>query len=71
MVDSGPPPPDRLYGIGSILAVIFAAIALKRIKQSNGWRTGRGMAVAGLVLGLVGIGTLLLVIVVAVASSGS
>src|SRR4051812_1524846 len=60
-----------VYWIGSILAVIFGAIAIKRINQSQGWRTGKGMAIAGLVLGLVGIGTLTLVFIAAAASSGS
>jgi hypothetical protein len=61
-----------LYWLGSILAVIFAAVAIKRINASNGWRTGKGMAIAGLVLGLIGVGTLALVVMlVAAAGSGS
>jgi uncharacterized membrane protein len=51
------------YWITSILAVIFAAVALRQIRESNGWRTGRGMAIAGLVLGLIGCATLVLFIV--------
>ena len=58
-----------LYWIGSILAVIFAGVALKRINASNGWRTGKGMAIAGLVLGLIGMLTLFLVIAIAVSAS--
>ncbi len=58
-----------LYWIGSILAVIFAGVALKRINASNGWRTGKGMAIAGLVLGLIGMLTLFLVIVIAAGAS--
>ena len=57
-----------IYWIGSILAVMFAAVAIKRINASQGWRTGKGMAIAGLVLGLVGIGTLTLVVIIAAAS---
>jgi len=56
------------YWIGSILAVIFAAVALKRINESGGWRTGKGMAIAGLVLGLVGVATLVMVILLAAGS---
>ena len=37
------------------LAVIFSALALKRIKRSEGARKGRGLAIAGLILGIVGI----------------
>jgi hypothetical protein len=39
---------------GSLLAVIFGHIALRRIKRSWGLLTGRGMAIAGLVLGYIG-----------------
>lgn len=54
-----------IYWIGSILAVIFAGVAIRRINQSQGWRTGKGMAIAGLVLGLVGCGTLAFTLILA------
>jgi hypothetical protein len=60
-----------MYWIGSILAMIFGAVALRRINASNGWRTGKGMAIAGLVLGLVGAGTLLAVLLVFMAAGAS
>lgn len=60
-----------VYWIGSILAVIFAAVAIKRINRSNGWRTGKGMAIAGLVLGLIGCATLALVIIASIANGGN
>lgn len=41
--------------IGSLLAVIFGHVALGHIKQSGGRMHGRGMAVAGLVLGYIGL----------------
>jgi hypothetical protein len=44
-----------LWGIGSVLAVIFGSVALHQIRQSRGHLTGTGMAVAGLVLGIVGL----------------
>jgi hypothetical protein len=50
---------------GSIVAVIFGHIALRQINQSGGRETGTGLAVAGLVLGYMGVATLLLVLVVA------
>ena len=59
-----------IYWIGSILAVIFAGVAIKRINASNGWRTGKGMAVAGLVLGIVAL-AVLVISIIAVASSRS
>jgi len=58
-----------LYWIGSILALVFGYIALHQIRRSNGWQEGRGIAVAGVVLGWVGVGVLavLLVLVAAIA----
>lgn len=43
-----------IYWIGSILAVIFGHVALHQIKQNG--QEGRGLAIAGVVLGYVGIG---------------
>ena len=50
-----------VWWIGSILAVIFGHVALSRIAREG--KAGRGMAIAGLVLGYIGIATLSLVIV--------
>jgi hypothetical protein len=47
---------------GSILAVIFGHIALGQIKNAGGRETGTGLAVAGLVLGYMGVASLLLVL---------
>jgi hypothetical protein len=55
--------------IGSILAVIFGHVALRRIAREG--KAGRGMAIAGLVLGYVGVATLLLYIVVVVIAFNS
>jgi hypothetical protein len=52
--------------VGSILAVIFGAIALRQIRARPAG--GYGMAVAGLVLGIIGICTLALIIVLAVVA---
>jgi uncharacterized membrane protein len=56
-----------VYMIGSILAVIFGHVALRQIRR-NGNR-GRGMAIAGLVLGYLGIAVIALVVIVNLASS--
>lgn len=37
------------------LAVVFGVRARRTIGTSNGWRTGDGLAVAGIVLGVIGI----------------
>lgn len=52
-----------LYGVGSLLALIFGFIAKKRVDQSEGREKGRGMAIAGIVLGFVGIAVVILVVV--------
>jgi len=53
-----------IWWIGSVLAVIFGHVALNQIKQSDGARGGRGMAIAGLVLGYIGVATLILFVLV-------
>jgi hypothetical protein len=42
-------------GVVSVLAIIFALLSLKQIKTSGGAISGRGMAIAGLVTGIVGV----------------
>jgi Domain of unknown function (DUF4190) len=83
----GPPPQQRttngfaitsmvlgilwIWWIGSILALIFGYIARKQIRQNN--QSGDGMAIAGIVLGWIGVGIFAVVVLLAVvgASSGS
>ena len=55
-----------LFWIGSILAVIFGHVALSQIRKDPSIQ-GRGMAVAGVVLGWVGLGVLLIVLIVGVS----
>jgi len=55
------------YGwIGSILALIFGYIAKSQIDALQGRQKGRGFAIAGIVLGWVGVGILALVIIAAI-----
>jgi hypothetical protein len=49
------------FWIGSALAIVFGHVALGQIRQRN--QSGKGMAVAGLVLGYVGAGTFALFVV--------
>jgi hypothetical protein len=44
-----------LWGIGSLLAVIFAVISLRHIRDAQGREGGKGLAIAGLVIGIVGV----------------
>jgi hypothetical protein len=61
--------------LGSILAVIFGHIALRNIRRTHA--SGRGLAIAGLILGYIGLAILALVILLAIigavagSSSGS
>ncbi|MCW2959804.1 MAG: uncharacterized protein JWM90_191 [Thermoleophilia bacterium] len=52
-----------IYWIGSILALIFGYVARKEIKRAGGYQSGMGMAIAGIVLGWIGIGSMLLIII--------
>ncbi len=45
-------------GFTGILAVVFGNVARNKIDASNGTEKGRGMAIAGIVLGWVGIALL-------------
>lgn len=56
-----------LYWIGSILALIFGYVAKRQIAERQ--ESGGGMATAGIVLGWIGIGFLVLLIVFGVAAS--
>jgi hypothetical protein len=60
-----------MYWVGSILALIFGYIGKNQIDNSNNTQDGRGLAIAGIVLGWIGVAVLAIIIVVAVASSGS
>lgn len=55
-------------GITSILAVIFGHVGLSQIRNSNGTQSGRGMAIAGLVLGYVVLGFAAFFILVGIAT---
>jgi hypothetical protein len=54
-----------LYGVGAILAVIFALIAKRQIRERR--EKGGAMATAGLVLGIIGIAGIVLIVVLIVA----
>jgi len=56
-----------IYWLGSILAVIFGHVALSQIARSG--QNGRGLAIAGLVLGWIGVGVLTIVILGMAAAS--
>ena len=58
-----------LCGIGGILALIFGYMAKNQIDRSGGAESGRGMAIAGIVLGWIWVGLLVLFIVLSIIGS--
>jgi hypothetical protein len=56
-----------MYGVGSILALVFGYSGKAKIDRSQGRETGRGMAVAGIVLGWIGIASVLTLVALLVA----
>jgi hypothetical protein len=51
-----------VFGLCSLLAVIFGHIALSQIKKTG--ELGQGFAIAGLVLGYIGLGIMVLAVAV-------
>ncbi len=51
-----------LFGLGSLAAIPLGVIALKQIRESSAPQIGRGMAIIGISLGLVGVLMLLAMI---------
>ena len=60
-----------VFGLGSILAIIFGFVGRKQIRHSGGRQGGGGMAIAGIVLGFVGVVGLIFWIVAAIALTNS
>ncbi|MCA1823324.1 MAG: DUF4190 domain-containing protein [Mycobacteriales bacterium] len=58
-----------IWWIGSVLALVFGYIAKRQIAERR--EAGGGMATAGIVLGWIGVGTLLLAIIAGVMAGAS
>ena len=57
-----------LFPVFGILAVIFGHLARSQVRKSAGRQKGAGMALAGLILGYLGLGFILFVILVVIPS---
>ena len=55
-----------VFLIGPILAIIFGLIARRQIRESKGGETGDGLALAGLIIGIVELAISLVVVIVVV-----
>jgi hypothetical protein len=58
-----------LYWVGSILALIFGYVARKQIREHGD--AGGGLAIAGIVLGWIGVGVLALVIILVIVHAAA
>jgi hypothetical protein len=47
-----------LFGVGSILAILLGLLGMKEIKASEGRLGGRAIALAGVIVGVVGLASL-------------
>jgi hypothetical protein len=56
-----------LGGLGSILAIIFGFIARAQIKKADGNVQGNGLAIAGIIIGFVGLVAIGLFVIFVVA----
>jgi hypothetical protein len=56
-----------VYWVGSVLALIFGYVARSQIRQRG--QGGDGMAVAGIVLGWIGVATLIVFVIILAAAS--
>lgn len=56
-----------VFGIGAVLALVFGYVARGQIKRSQGQQTGSGLAIAGIVMGWIGVVITILFIAFVVA----
>jgi hypothetical protein len=47
-----------LFGVGSVLAIVLGYAGLRQIRESRGHEGGRAIAIAGVIVGVVGLASL-------------
>jgi len=60
-----------LPGIGGVLAIVFGVSSLNNIKRSQGYVTGKGMAVSGVILGVLHLVIALVIVFAILAAIGA
>ena len=61
-----------VWWVGSVLALVFGYMAKRQIAESGGSQSGGGMATAGIVLGWIGVATLIgFIVLFLVGAAGS
>jgi hypothetical protein len=58
-----------LFGIGSVLAIVLGYLGLREINASNGRQGGRAIAIAGVVVGIVGLASFAILIAFLLSSA--
>ena len=58
-----------LFGLGSLLAMVLGYLGLKQIDASGGHQSGRAIAIAGIVIGVVGLASLGILVGFLISSS--
>ena len=58
-----------LFGIGSIVAIVLGYAGMKQIDASGGQQSGRAIAIAGIVIGIVGLASMGILVGFLVSSS--
>jgi hypothetical protein len=60
-----------IWGVGSVLAIIFGFIGRRQIRESGNTQGGDGLAIAGIVIGIAGlVGAILATVALAVFTAG-
>jgi hypothetical protein len=57
------------YWVGSVLALVFGYVGKSQIDKSGGTQDGRGLAIAGIVLGWIGVAVLIIFIIAVAAGA--
>ena len=57
-----------IFWLGSMLAVVFGFVSLSQIRRSGGTQGGKGLSVAGITVGFIGLA--LLVLTIALLAAG-
>jgi Domain of unknown function (DUF4190) len=58
-----------LFGLGSVVAIVLGYLGLKQIDASAGHQSGRAIAIAGIVIGVIGLASLGILVGFLISSS--
>lgn len=60
-----------VWGVGSLLAIVFGLLARREINRSKGRETGGGLAVAGITLGALGLAGVAVMVIFAIVRAAA